>query len=66
MLAILLEDRVARVCGLHRRVRPNALELGYWVYHAFTRKGLATRVARLLTTAAFSVPGVESVEIHHD
>src|SRR3954452_11299172 len=37
-----LGDRVVGGCGLHRRLGPGALEIGYWVHAAFTRRGLAT------------------------
>jgi RimJ/RimL family protein N-acetyltransferase len=66
MLAIFVGDRVAGSCGLHRRIGPRALELGYWVHPACARQGLGTKVARMLTTAAFLVPGIDHVEIHHD
>jgi RimJ/RimL family protein N-acetyltransferase len=53
-------------CGLHHRRGPNTLEIGYWIHPAFLRRGLATAAARLLTDAAFTVPCVRHVEIHHD
>ncbi|WP_298335595.1 GNAT family protein [Ferrimicrobium sp.] len=52
--------------GLHARVGKGALEIGYWVDVRYTRRGVATLAAALLTEAAFSVPGVDRVEIHHD
>ncbi len=42
------------------------LEIGYWIHPAFIGRGLATAAARLVTEAAFSVPGIDRVEIHHD
>jgi ribosomal-protein-serine acetyltransferase len=66
MLGVFLEGRIAGGCGLHRRVGPHGLEIGYWIHAAFLRCGLGTRVARVLTGAAFSVPGIMRVEIHHD
>ncbi len=66
MLGVFVADRVAGSCGLHRRIGPCRLELGYWIHPAFTRRGLATRVAWMLTDAAFALPGIERVEIHHD
>jgi RimJ/RimL family protein N-acetyltransferase len=42
------------------------LELGYWIDAAHTSRGIATEVARVLTTAALALPGVSFVEIHHD
>lgn len=66
MLGIFVGDEVAGSCGLHRRRGPPALEIGYWVHPSFTGRGVATAVARLLTDAAFSVPGIAHVEIHMD
>jgi ribosomal-protein-serine acetyltransferase len=65
-LAILVGDRVAGSAGLHRRGGPDMLEIGYWTHPAFLRQGIATKTARLLTGAAFAVPGIERVEIRHD
>ena len=53
-------------CGLHRRLGPSALELGYWVSVDHVRCGYATLAARLLTDAAFALVDVDHVEIHHD
>ena len=66
MLGIFVADAVAGSCGLHRRRGPRALEIGYWVHPSFTGRGLATTVVRLLTDAAFSLPGITDVEIHTD
>lgn len=52
--------------GLHRRVGPGAIEIGYWVAVSRVRRGYATESARALTTAAFGLPGTERVEIHCD
>ena len=66
MLGIFVEGTVAGSCGLHRRLGPSALEIGYWLHRSFTRRGLATTAARLLTEAAFSRPEITHVEIHTD
>jgi ribosomal-protein-serine acetyltransferase len=66
MLAIRLEQNAIGSCGLHRRIAPDGLEIGYWVHPAFTRRGLATSAVRLLTDGAFTVEGITHVEIHHD
>lgn len=66
VLGIFLDAEIAGGCGLHRRIAPDGLELGYWIHSAFVRKGLATRVSWLLTDAALRLPGVSHVEIHHD
>jgi ribosomal-protein-serine acetyltransferase len=65
-LGVFCEGRIAGSCGLHRRIGPDGLEIGYWIHPAFLRRGLATRVARVLTGAALVVPGITRVEIHHD
>jgi RimJ/RimL family protein N-acetyltransferase len=53
-------------CGLHVRLGPGALEIGYWVRTDRTRRGVATGAAGALTRAAFALPGVERVQIHCD
>ncbi|MBI5105814.1 MAG: GNAT family N-acetyltransferase [Solirubrobacterales bacterium] len=67
LYAAVLEDGVlVGGGGLHHRLGPGGLEIGYWVHPAHTRRGLATVAARLLTELAFSVPSIDRVEIHHD
>jgi RimJ/RimL family protein N-acetyltransferase len=66
VLGTFLDEHVAGGCGLHHRIGAGGLEIGYWTHSAYLRRGLATRVAELLTSAAFSVPGITRVEIHHD
>lgn len=53
-------------CGLHRRIGPAGLEIGYWVHVAHVRRGYATAAASALTRTALAVPGVERVEVHCD
>lgn len=53
-------------CGLHRRLGPDGLEIGYWVHAAYVRRGFAARATAMLTSVAFSLPEVELVEIHCD
>lgn len=52
--------------GLMPRVGPGGLEIGYWIHVDHVGNGYATEVARALTTAALSAPGIDRVEIHHD
>ena len=59
-------NQVVGGCGFHRRAGPNTLEIGYWVHVDHLRQGYATEMACILTSAAFTVPGIERVEIHHD
>jgi ribosomal-protein-serine acetyltransferase len=63
---VLVDRAVAGSCGLHRRLGPAALEIGYWVHAAFLRRRIASKAAALLTDAAFAIPEIERVEIHHD
>jgi RimJ/RimL family protein N-acetyltransferase len=52
--------------GLHGRIGPGALEIGYWVDHGHTRRGIATAAAEAVTAAALALPGIQRVEIHCD
>ncbi len=53
-------------CGLHPRVGPGGLEIGYWIRTGMTGRGYATAAAAALTDAAFRLPWVEFVEIRCD
>ncbi len=66
ILGTFVGGEVAGGCGLHRRVAPDGLEIGYWVHPSFLRRGIATEAARLLTDSALELPGITHVEIHHD
>jgi ribosomal-protein-serine acetyltransferase len=61
-----LDGRIAGGCGLHHRIGPGGLEIGYWTHPEFLRRGVATTAARLLTGAALAFPGISHVEIRHD
>jgi RimJ/RimL family protein N-acetyltransferase len=52
--------------GLHARLGPRALELGYWLHVDEVGRGVATTVARALTETALSLRDVDRVEIHCD
>lgn len=62
----LQEDQVLGGAGLHTRVGPGALEIGYWIHAGRTGQGLATELAAALTRVAFEVERVRRVEIHCD
>ena len=66
LLGIFLAGRIVGGCGLHRRLAPGGLEIGYWIHPGYTRRGLATMAAWRLTDAALALPEVTHVEIHHD
>jgi RimJ/RimL family protein N-acetyltransferase len=65
-LGVFVDGRIAGGGGLHRRIAPDGLELGYWIHPSFVRPGLATRAAALMTGAALARPEITHVEIHHD
>lgn len=52
--------------GLHTRVGPGALEIGYWLRASHVGRGLASETAAALTLVAFRVCGVDRVEIRVD
>ena len=60
------ERAVLGGCGLHRRIGPRAIEIGYWVHVDHGGRGVATALARALTEAALALPDVDRVEIHCD
>jgi RimJ/RimL family protein N-acetyltransferase len=60
------ESRVLGGAGLHRRVGPEALEIGYWLRPDAVGKGLMTETAGALTRAAFDHAAVDRVEIRID
>jgi RimJ/RimL family protein N-acetyltransferase len=70
--AIVLDDQIVGVIGLHRRAGPETLEIGYWLEEAHTGQGLMTEAARALTDVALGggahpgMAGVEEVVIHCD
>jgi ribosomal-protein-serine acetyltransferase len=66
VMAIFVNGAVAGGCGLHHRIGPGGLEIGYWTRSSFLRCGIATSAARLLTEAAFARVDITHVEIHHD
>ncbi|HEX6391771.1 MAG TPA: GNAT family N-acetyltransferase [Solirubrobacteraceae bacterium] len=52
--------------GLHARLGPGALEIGYWTHVDHVRRGVASAIVRRLCELAFAEPRVAHVEIHHD
>jgi RimJ/RimL family protein N-acetyltransferase len=60
-----IDGRVVGMCGLHARIAPGVLEIGYWTHVDFTRSGIATEMARRLCAIAFEDPAIDHVEIHH-
>jgi RimJ/RimL family protein N-acetyltransferase len=60
------ESRVIGGAGLHPRTEPGRLEIGYWIRSSEAGKGYATEAAAALTARAFSLHGVDAVEIRCD
>jgi RimJ/RimL family protein N-acetyltransferase len=52
--------------GLHRRIGPGAIEIGYWLHVDALGRGYATAAVRALTTVALNLDDVDRVEIHTD
>jgi len=52
--------------GLHPRVGPGGVTIGYWLRTDRTGRGIVTACAGALTGAALGLTGVERVEIHCD
>jgi len=53
--------------GVHRRVGPGAVEIGYWVRSDRHNRGYATRATRAMTDATFThLADVDRIEIHMD
>jgi RimJ/RimL family protein N-acetyltransferase len=57
------EEQVLGSSGLHARVGPGGLEIGYWVRASATRQGIATETSAALTRVAFEVCEADRVEI---
>jgi RimJ/RimL family protein N-acetyltransferase len=52
--------------GLHRRIAPTGLEIGYWIRLSEVRRGYATEAAAAMTRVALTLPGIDHVEIRCD
>jgi ribosomal-protein-serine acetyltransferase len=65
LLGAFVDGEVVGATSMHRR-GPSAVEFGYWVRSGREGRGLATRIARIVTDTALRLPGVDHTEIHHD
>lgn len=66
-LGIFLDDgTVVGGTGLHTRVGPGGLEIGYWVHVDHVGRGIATEAAGALTRLGLGLDGIDRIEIHHD
>ncbi len=57
---------VVAAVGLHSRLGPHGLELGYWVRADRAGRGVVSRAAAALTEAAWQLRGIEFLEVHCD
>ncbi|MHA6759304.1 GNAT family N-acetyltransferase [Streptacidiphilus sp. PAMC 29251] len=64
--AITTDGQPVGACSLMRRIGPGGMEIGYWIHPARSGRGLVTMAAAALVAAAFQLPGVTRVEVHHD
>lgn len=63
---IFLGDTAIGATGVHRRIGPGGIEIGYWLAPDATGHGYVTETTSALTSLALRQPGVDHVEIHHD
>ena len=61
-----LDGGVSGGAGLHRRIGDDGLEIGYWVHVDHVGNGYAQETAKALTQLAFTIDGIDRVEIRHD
>ena len=52
--------------GLHTRLGPSQLEIGYWIHKDFINQGLATESTAALVRVAFELIHIHRLEIHCD
>lgn len=60
------EGAVLGAIGLHDRLGPPAIEIGYWCHAEHTGRGVITRSAGALTRIALALPGIDEVQIRCD
>jgi RimJ/RimL family protein N-acetyltransferase len=60
------ESDLLGIFGLHGRIGPTALELGYWLSRTAEGKGYASAAAGALTEVTLELPDFSRVEIHCD
>lgn len=59
-------ERILGGCGLHKRVGPKGIEIGFWIDKDHLRQGLATEATAILTRVAMETMDVDRVELHID
>ena len=66
MMGIFIGDTQVGGTGFHLRGAIDSIEIGYWVRAGYLGRGIATAVTRALTTAAFGMQSISTVEIQND
>jgi len=60
------DDVLVGGVGLHTRIGPGALEIGYWAHVDHAGRGIVSRAVAAVTETALNVDEVQHVEIHCD
>jgi RimJ/RimL family protein N-acetyltransferase len=60
------ETELLGIFGLHARIGPAAIEMGYWLSRSAEGKGYAANAASALTDIALELLDISRVEIHCD
>ena len=63
---VFVEDMVVGAAGLHDRIGPGGLELGYWLADGWTGQGIMAIATGLLTDLAYVDPQIDRLRIMHD
>lgn len=66
VLGIFCDNKLVGSTGLHDRVGPGAVEIGYWIHVDHVRKGFASEAVAALADAALALADIETVHICHD
>lgn len=65
-LLLSAEGVLLGACGVHRRVGPEAVEIGYWLLPEHVGSGYVTEAASAIIGHVLELPDVDRVEIHCD
>jgi RimJ/RimL family protein N-acetyltransferase len=52
--------------GMHRRIGPGGIEIGYWAHARHAGRGYMSAAAKAITQTGAALPDVDRVEIHTD
>ena len=60
------DETLVGALGLHARIGPDALEIGYWIRADYAGRGLVTEAVRAVVDAVFATTDVARFEIRCD